>query len=101
MYTLEQANKILESNLYLDLNSWDIVNLQIYEEFNVVPFDVFHRSLEDVLGRVVYEYEIANDIEELIQEFEGKKPKPDPLDIFLKVPGLRQTFINLLRSNRI
>ena len=56
------------------LTAREIVEFQLYQELLCVPWNVFHKAIEEVLGRPVWTHEFARP-DVLRAEFEGKKPK--------------------------
>lgn len=54
--------------------------MQLYQKLLCVPFNVFHKAITEVLDRPVFTHEFAW-LEELQDEFEGKKPKSPPEEV--------------------
>ena len=50
----------------------EIVAFQLYEERLCMPFPLFHKAVEEALGRPVYTHEFAG-VENLRQEFEAMR----------------------------
>ena len=72
--TREEAVKMAESKWYETQTAEEIVAFQLYEERLCMPFPLFHKAVEEALGRPVYTHEFAG-VESLRQEFEALKKK--------------------------
>ena len=53
------------------MSNLEIVKFQLFEPKMCMPFSVFQKAVEDVLGRPVYTHEFA-DSDKLITEFKQK-----------------------------
>lgn len=72
--TREEAVKMAESKWYETQTAEEIVAFQLYEERLCMPFPLFHKAVEEALGRPVYTHEFAG-VESLQQEFEALRKK--------------------------
>ena len=70
--TEKEAIQKFNSNWWKGKTAKEIVDFQLYEERLCCPFDIFHRAMEEVLGRPVYTHEFA-DQKALQEEYEGKR----------------------------
>lgn len=72
--TKEQAIAFGENKLYEGMTSRQIAEFQLEQEKLCMPFDVFHKALEETLGRPVYTHELALNCEGLRKEIRGESP---------------------------
>lgn len=86
-FNKEEATKFAESNVWEIMTADEIVKLQLFQKLCMVPFNLFHESLEKVLGRGVCTYEFA-DFKSLQNEYLGKIEKPSMDDIMNKAVKL-------------
>jgi hypothetical protein len=68
--TREEAVKMADSKWYELKTAEEIVKFQLYEERLCMPFSLFHKAIEEVLGRPVYTHEFAC-VKNLQKEFEN------------------------------
>jgi hypothetical protein len=73
--TKKQAVAIHDSGLWKNWTDEEIVKLQLYQRLLCIPRTRFHEAIEKVLGRPVWTHEFASQ-ENLMAEYEGKRPKP-------------------------
>lgn len=83
--TKEEAIQLYDSKFYEAMSDHDRVKFQIFEEKLCMPFSVFHRSVERVLGRPVWTHEFAS-IDRLKKEFLKEKPMPSIKEIMELIP---------------
>ena len=86
-FNKEEATKFAESNVWEQMTVDEIVKLQLFQKLCMVPFSLFHESLEKVLNRPVWTHEFA-DFESLQNEYLGKAEKPSMDDIMDKMVKL-------------
>ena len=72
--TREEAVKLVESKWYEKQTAEEIVAFQLYEERLCMPFPLFHKAVEEALGRPVFTHEFAA-AESLRQEFEALRKR--------------------------
>lgn len=72
--TREDAVKMAESKWYEKKRAEEIVAFQLYEERLCMPFPLFHKAVEEALGRPVFTHEFAY-AENLKKEFETLSKK--------------------------
>ena len=84
-FTTEQAIAFGEAKLYEKMSDREKVQFQLFQEKLCMPFDVFHKAIENVLGRPVYTHEFAF-IGELQKEFLGEKEPPTLDEILSLIP---------------
>jgi hypothetical protein len=90
--TKEQAIAIAESEIWKDWTDEQVVLFQLFQRRLAMPFDVFHRAIEKVLGRSVWTHEFAY-TKELIAEYLGLKPKPTFKDIVNLIPEEKRVVV--------
>jgi hypothetical protein len=72
--TKEQAVEFFNSKKWESMTDIKKVKFQLYESKLCMPFSVFQKAMESVLGRPVYTHEFA-DSQKLKHEFELKTAK--------------------------
>ena len=72
--TREEAVKLADSKWYETKTAEEIVDFQLYEERLCMPFPLFHKAVEEALGRPVFTHEFAS-VEKLQMEFEALRKK--------------------------
>ena len=91
-FNKEQAIKIYNSEIWKDMTAKQIVDLQLFQNLLCVPFDLFHKSITEVLGRPVYTHEFA--FQDLLEkEYLGEKPAPTFEDIINLIPEEKRIII--------
>ena len=80
MLTREQAIEKFNSKWWVGKTAREICDIQMYENLLCVEWSVFHKAVEECLGRPVWTHEFA-DKEGLVAEYEGKRPpESNPLE---------------------
>lgn len=84
---VEETKSKYGDNRWWDSDDPNVLFLgQINEPILLVDFVKFHKATEKALGRPVFTHEFAASVHELlIEEFEGKIPKPAFDDILAKI----------------
>ncbi len=78
--THEEAIEMSKSGWWKTKTVREIVEFQLYEDRLCMPFDEFHKAVEEALGRSVWTHEFA-DIKGLQAEYEGKRePESNPVE---------------------
>lgn len=70
--TREQAIAFAENKSYVGMTYRQIAEFQMEQDRLCMPFEVFHKALEQTLGRPVFTHELANR-ERLRKELFGEK----------------------------
>lgn len=94
--TKEQAIAFCDNKCYEGMTARQITEFQLSQDRLCVPVDVFHKSIEEALGRPVFTHEFAFR-ENLIKEFYGEKEPPTFEDIINLIPEEKQIII--LKNN--
>jgi hypothetical protein len=85
--TKEKAIELGEGGFWKDMTARQIAEFQMMEEKLCMPFDVFHKAMEDTLGRPVYTHEFGLNYTGLKAElFNGASP-PTLEDIINMIPA--------------
>ena len=83
--TGEQAFKLFNSDWWKDLTPRERATFQLYEERLCMPLGVYHKALEETLGRSVQIHEMRNR-QGLMDELRGNAPPPTRKDIINLIP---------------
>jgi len=90
--TEEEAIKCAESGIWKNWSDDEIVRFQLFQRRLCMPFSVFHRAVEKVLGRPVWTHEFANP-ELLREEYLGLRNKPTMEEIINLIPKRKRIII--------
>lgn len=91
--TKEKAIALAESGFWKDMTARKIAEFQMMEEKLCMPFDVFHKAIEETLGRPVYTHEFGMNYDGLKAElFNGATP-PTLADIINMIPEDKRIII--------
>lgn len=91
--TKEQAIALSESKFWEDMTPRQIAEFQWFEPFLCMPFDVFHKALEETLGRPVWTHEIALDRDGITKELRGEKGPPTFEEIVGLIPEEKRIIV--------
>lgn len=90
--TEKEAKNLYKTKWWEILSNKEIVGFQLFENRLCMPFDIYHRAVEKVLGRPVWTHEFGLNIEGLRKEF--KKGKSLTLkEIIELMPEEKQVFL--------
>lgn len=78
--TREEAMAMYKSRWYENKTAQEIVEFQLYEDRICMPFLLYQKAVEEVLGRPVYTHEFAK-LDCLIAEYEEIKNADRCLEI--------------------
>lgn len=90
--TKEQAIAFHDSEVWKDWTSRQIAEFQLEQDKLCVPFDVFHKAIEDTLGRPVWTHEFAFR-DNLRKELYGEKSAPSLEEIINLIPANKRILI--------
>ncbi len=90
--TKEEAIALYESGIWKEWTNEQTVRFQLYQDKLCIPFSKFQEAIEDELGRPVFTHEFAFR-DELIKEYEGKKPAPTFEEIINLIPEEKRIII--------
>jgi len=91
--TKEQAIKLAESRFWEDMTNYDIAKFQLFEDKLCMPFEIFHKAIEEVLGRPVFIHEFGLNREGLKKELLGEKESPSLEDIINLIPKNKRVIV--------
>ena len=92
--TKEQAIAFAENKFYEGMTSRQIAEFQLNQEKLCMPFCVFHKAIEEALGRPVWTHEFAFS-ENLKQELMGERDAPTFEEIIELIPADKRIIIGL------
>jgi hypothetical protein len=84
-----RAVALFATKWWLTRSAYEIAKFQLFTAELCLPFEIFHRALEETLGRPVWIHEFGLRVEELAQEFLGERDAPGRAEIFALVPPLK------------
>lgn len=82
----EKAVALFNSGWWKDKTPREIASFQLFIDELAVPFEVFHKALEDSLGRPVWTHELALNWDGIASEFLGDKAAPRCREILDLIP---------------
>ena len=88
--TKEQAIAFGENNE--GMTARQIAEFQMEQDLLCMPFDVFHKAMEETLGRPVFTHEFAFR-DSLRKELLGEKPSPTFEEIINLIPEQKRVLI--------
>lgn len=92
--TREQAIAFAENKGYEGWTARQIAEFQLQQRKLCMPMDVFHKAINEALGRPVWTHEFANP-ELLIKELGGDRPAPTMQEIIEMIPAEKRIIIGL------
>lgn len=85
--TREEAIALAESGWWLSATPHQIAAFQLRVKKLCLPtFSLFHKALEEALGRPVWTHEIGLNWDGLVAELEGRAPAPTFAEILALIP---------------
>jgi len=104
-YSKEKAIEMYKARWWEGKTAKEIVDVQLYQDKLCIEFAVFHKAMEEVLGRPVFTHEFA-DQKALQEEYEGKR-QYDGIDASIKrivpehVKIIREAYTNCMKPYMI
>ena len=95
----QEAIKFYNSKVYDQWSLKKIARFQLFQDRMCVPFGLFHKAMEDLLGRPVYTHEFAN-VERIRQEYLTLAQSPTIEEIIEMIPEEKRIIINLEELKR-
>ncbi len=92
--TEEQAIALAQSEFWHDMTAKQIAEFQLHTDRLCMPFDVFHKAVEDALGRSVWTHEFAFR-EKLCAELSGEASSPTFQQILELIPEEKRIILVL------
>lgn len=84
--TRVQAIELYKSKFWENLSYREMAKFQLFERRLCMPFDLFHKAVEESLGRPVWTHEFSLNIEGLRKAFLGEESPPSLEDIINLIP---------------
>lgn len=81
----DDAVAIHDSGIWKEWTSEQVVKFQLFQDLLCMPFDHFHKCIQEVLDRPVFTHEFMFR-DELIKEFIGEKEPPTFEEILSLIP---------------
>lgn len=85
--TREQAIAFHDSEVWKQMDAKAIALFQMEQECLCIPFDVFHKAIEEALGRPVWTHEFGLNHAGLLDELRGKAEAPSFDEIVAMLPA--------------
>ena len=83
--TQKEAVILYETKAWEKWSAEEIAKFQLFQDRLCMPFDVFHKAVEEVLGRPVWNHEFAS-VDDLRKEYLKERPAPSFEDIVGLLP---------------
>ena len=91
--TKEEAIEFAESGAWKCMSHAERAALQLSQRRLCMPFQAFHESIEDALGRPVYTHEFGLNWSGLKKELEGRSDAPTMDQIVAMIPPCKGVII--------
>ncbi|MBA7495387.1 hypothetical protein ES702_05969 [subsurface metagenome] len=98
--TKKQALKLYEAKFWEKLTYRERAEFQLFTNRLCMPFHIFHKALEETLGRGVYTHEFAYS-GHLKQEFLGKRQPPTLDEILNLIPKDKRIIIKIEKEAKV
>jgi len=94
--TKEKAIKLAESGFWERMTAYQIANFQLNTKLLCMPFSVFHKAVEEALGRPVWTHEFGTiGTKGLLKELNGEKSKPSMEEIINLIPEEKRIIVKI------
>ena len=91
----KKAVDLAETNWWELCESREIAEFQLFTEELCRPFEVFHKAVEDSLGRSVWTHELGMNWEGITAEFLGEREPPSIDQIVNLIPEEKRLVIEI------
>ena len=92
--TKKQAMKLYNSGFWETMTHRQRAEFQMHEELLCMPFDVFHKAVEETLGRPVWTHEFGSSGRDgLIRELMNGAPSPTMEQIIEMIPADKRVLV--------
>lgn len=91
----EKAIALYNSGWWEDKTAREIVKFQLFTDELAIPFDLFHKALEEALGRPVWTHELGLNFDGIALEFLGEKDAPTMEEIINLIPEEKRILIQI------
>src|SRR3954468_4719310 len=82
-----RAIALYASEWWLGRGAREIARFQLFTRELCLPFEIFHRALEEALGRPVWIHELGLNLDGVIHEFLGECDAPTLEEILALLPA--------------
>lgn len=89
----EKAVALAESNWWEGLSPRVIATFQFHTKELCMPFGLFHKAVEETLGRPVFTHEFGMNYEGLLAELRGEASAPTIQEILDLIPAEKRIVI--------
>lgn len=91
--TKEQAIELAGSNFWESMSPREIAEFQMNTPKFCMPFGVFHKALEEALGRPVWTHELGMRADDIRKELNGEKGAPSMEEIINMIPAEKRMIV--------
>ncbi len=95
----ETAKELARSEFWKTMSSRDIALFVLRVKYLCMPFSVFHKAIEEALGRPVWTHEMGLNWEGLLKELLGENPQPTLEDIINLLPKGKRMIVILNKED--
>jgi hypothetical protein len=89
----EKALALYNSGWWEGKSSRELAKFQLFTEELSMPFQVFHKALEESLDRPVWTHELGSNFDGIVMEFLGEKDPPTMDEIFNLIPEEKRILV--------
>ena len=89
----EAAIAMAETKWWVSRTPREICNVQLFTVELCCPFGVFHKAVEESLGRPVFTHEFGLNFDGIVAEFLGEKKQPTFNEIVAMIPEEKRVVI--------
>ena len=93
--TKEEAIALASTKFWEKMTPREIATFQLYEDRLCMPFEVFHKAIEEALGRPVWTHEFVLNGDGLKKELAGEAPMPTMADILNLIPAEKRIVVGI------
>lgn len=91
--TKEQAIDLADSKFWEGMTSKEIAQFQMNTPNLCMPFGIFHKALEEALGRPVWTHELGMHADDIRKELNGEKCAPTFDEIISLIPEKKRLIV--------
>jgi hypothetical protein len=93
--TTEEAIALAGTKFWEKMTPREIATFQMHEEKLCMPFGVFHKAIEEALGRPVWTHEFGLNAEGIKKELAGDAPMPTMTEILNLIPAEKRIVVGI------
>lgn len=91
----EKAIELFHSKWWEGKSSRHLAKFQLFTDELSMPFEVFHKALEETLGRPVWTHELAMNFDGIAMEILGEKDAPTMEEIIGLIPEEKRILVEV------